>query len=83
MLKKPSTLKKINLANALPFDEFKLSQTSSECQKYGEIMKKFYFGFLPISEETIFVYLYVSIFIHSPNLDNNFTTINHFVSAVG
>lgn len=58
-MKKPSTLKKINLANAVPFYEFGLTPDDEKCQALGRQIKKFYFGFSPISGDTIWTYLMV------------------------
>lgn len=59
LMKKPSTLKKVNLANAVPFQEFGLNAESEICQELGESIKKFYFGFSSLSADTIWTYLMV------------------------
>lgn len=79
-LTNPSATNEANLARALPFDELNLDPDGTECQKYGEKLKKFYFGLLPISEETMNVYLHVNndLFILKSNLIdkcNNFSAI--------
>lgn len=59
LMKKPSTLKKINLANAVPFQELGLNADSEQCQQLGDSIKKFYFGFSSLSADTIWTYLMV------------------------
>lgn len=59
LMRKPSTLKKIDMANAVPFHEFGLSPDSERCQTLGDSLKKFYFGYSPISGDTIWTYLMV------------------------
>lgn len=58
-MKKPSTLKKVNLANAVPFQELGLNTDSEKCQELGQSIKKFYFGFSSLSADTIWTYLMV------------------------
>lgn len=59
LMKKPSVQKKIDLACAIPFHEFGMDSESEQCQKLGQLLKKFYFGFAPLSADTIYTYLMV------------------------
>lgn len=58
----PSAAEDVNLASVVPFHELNLDPDSVECQKYSGKLIRFYFGMLPISEETIHVYLHVNYF---------------------
>lgn len=79
LMKKPSTLKKINLANAVPFQEFGLDPDGKKCQELGQSMKKFYFGFSSISADTIWTYLMVgSIYCLNRLFIQFFNTRNFF-----
>lgn len=69
-MKKPNDLNKTNLANTLPFYEFGLDPDNEECQELGEALRKFYFGYTPISKETIWTYLMVCDFL--PEMDGTF-----------
>lgn len=59
----PSAAEEGNLARAIPFEEMNLDPDSTDCIKYGEKLKKFYFGLLPISEETMHIYVYVNYYL--------------------
>lgn len=60
IMKEAKTLNSIDLANAVPFQEFGFDPRCDCCQKLGQSMKRFYFGFSPISGNTIGTYLMVS-----------------------
>lgn len=58
-MRKPSILTKMNLAYLLPIFELGLDVESEQCRQMADELQKFYFGFSPVSAETILVYLMV------------------------
>lgn len=83
LAKKPKDLYKVDLANAVPFQEFGIDPGSMKCLELGEALRKYYFGYTSISKGTLWSYLTVcfAVWIYSMNGPLQFVFVFVFFSC--